>query len=90
MKTSLLLLTALLAACSSQQKQEIYYGNGYMWQEYIDQRLKQCYDESAMLTLMMFEADSVSKEPRLKTQEDVEKLERMLKDSCANYYKIII
>lgn len=90
MKTSFLLLTALLTACSSQQKQEIYYGNGYMWQEYVDQRLKQCYDESAILVLMMFEADQQSVSPRLRTQEDVEKLDRMLKNSCARHFKIII
>lgn len=90
MKTSFLLLTALLAACSSQQKQEVYYGNGYMWQEYVDQKLKQCHDESATLTLMMFEADQQSLSPRLRTKEDVEKLERMLKDSCVKYYKITI
>lgn len=88
MKLSFLLLIALLTACSSQQKQEIYYSNGYMWQDYVDQKLKQCHDESAMLTLMMFEADQQSVSPRLRTQEDVEKLERMLKDSCVRYYQI--
>ena len=84
---SLALVSALtmLVGCSSTPKQEIVYTNSQIV-EWKALKLKECRDQSVMITLTTYDMRMSSGE--VMTDDEVKELQKWLADQCAIYYKL--
>lgn len=83
-----LIVVCLCSSCSSNIPPSSRQGQGYMYNEYISDVLTKCENESALITLTMY--DAAVKNGEHPSEQDVRNLERMLKESCWRYYGILI
>ena len=86
MKIFFIAALLLISACTTKPVEVIYTST---WREdWQNEILEKCSSESQLLTLRIYESKLAAGYEL--TQADVIQLQKMLMDSCVNYYGIVI
>lgn len=86
MKIFFLAALLLISACTAKPVEVVYTS---AWrEEWQNEILEKCSSENHILTLRLYEAKLAAGYEL--TQADVMQLQKMLMDSCVNYYGIVI